>query len=204
MKIMNRTKVKGYTSKQLLNRMKSLPSFRYMPSGYHIIAVRSEEDTPDVYDDKLYLFFGRKFIMVMPCTTNSGTYGLHNFWKWNSKGTAIIKSNEVYYNAFIKTDGRNFKHHHGKVQALRQIAPLKYYRDNDYDNNIDEIGNIYEAIYNTNIHPNSYAYKTGIRSWLIGKWSTGCIVVNDLSKYWKMLNTIPYNYPVTLTLLKEW
>ena len=51
-----KTNVKSYTDDQLLQRMMSLPSFKGYPRGKHIIAVRSEEDEPDKYDDKLYLF----------------------------------------------------------------------------------------------------------------------------------------------------
>ena len=47
------TNVRNYTDIQLINRMKSLPSFINVPFGKHIIAVRSNEDEPDKYDDKL-------------------------------------------------------------------------------------------------------------------------------------------------------
>mgnify|MGYP000459932865 CR=1 FL=1 len=197
------TNVKSYSSEQLLNRMKSLSSFLYIPKGMHVIVVRSNEDEPDKYDDKLYLFFGEKFISVMSCTSNSGTYGLRNFFKWNKKGTAVIKFDEIYYNSFMKSDGKYVRHHNGKMQCLRQIAPLKYYRDNNYDDKIDEKGVIYEGNNSTNIHANSYVHKKGIRSWLIGKWSTGCVVVNDLTNYYNLLNRINYNKPITLTGLKE-
>lgn len=198
------TNVKSYRGKCLIDKMKSLDSFQYVPKGMHIIAVRSNEDEPDKYDDKLYLFCGEKFISVMSCTTNSGTYGLFNFFKWNKKGTAVIKFDEIYYNSFIKSDGKNVRHHNGKMQCLRQIAPLKYYRDNNYDNKIDEKGTIYEANNSTNVHANSYVHKKGIRSWLIGRWGTGCTVVNNLTRYWEVLMVrINYNKPVTYTGLNE-
>jgi len=198
------TNVKSYKDADLINRMKSLPSFKYIPTGrYHIIAVRSQEDEPDKYDDKLYLFNGTDFVDVMSCTTNSGVYGLKNFHKWNKKGTAVVKSDEIYYNVFMKSDGKRVRHHNGKVQGLRQIGFMKYYRDNNRDNKIDETGKVYEANYNTNVHPNSYKHRTGLWSWLIGRWGTGCLVINHLTKYWKMIKTIPYNTPVTYTLLKE-
>lgn len=197
--------VKSYTTKQLLDRMKSLPSFKYVPKGPHVIVVRSDEDEPDKYDDKLYFFIGEKFISVMSCTSNSGKYGLFNYLKWNKLGTAVIKFDEVYYNSFIKSDGKYIKHHNGKVQCLRQVAPLKYYRDSNKNDKIDEYGKVYEGNNSTNIHPNSYVLKKGFSSWLIGKWSTGCTVVNDLSKYFLILmKEINYNEPVTYTGLKEW
>jgi len=36
----------------------------------------------------------------MSGTTNSGSYGLLNYFKWNSKGDAVIKSDEIYYNVY--------------------------------------------------------------------------------------------------------
>jgi len=199
-----KTNVKQYTDKQLLDRMKSLGSFTHVPSGHHIIAVRSNEDAPDKYDDKFYHFIGKRCISVMSGTTNSGLYGLRKFYKWNRLGTAVIKFDEIYYNTYVKSDGKYVRHHNGKVQCLRQIAPMKYYRDNNYDNKIDETGRIYIGNYSTNIHPNSYNYFDGMRSWFIGKWGTGCNVINDLTKYWQMINIIPYNEPITFTGLKEW
>lgn len=196
--------VKNYTDKQLIDRMKSLDSFLYVPKTPHVIVVRSDEDEPDKYDDKLYLFRGETFIAVMSCTSNSGTYGLLNFPKWNSKGTAVIKFDEIYYNSFMKSDGKHVRHHNGKMQCLRQIAPLKYYRDNNKNNKIDEVGNIYEENNATNVHANSYVHKKGIISWTIGKWGTGCTVVNNLTMYYDVLLTkIHYNQPVTYTGLKE-
>jgi len=196
--------VRNYTDKQLIDRMKSLPSFLYVPKGMHLIVLRSDEDAPDRYDDKAYLFKGEKGVDVIPCTSNSGKYGLLNFFKWNSKGTAVIKFDEIYYNSFMKSDGKKVRHHNGKMQCLRQIAPLKYYRDNNKDDKIDETGNIYEGNNSTNVHCNSYNTKKGIISWTIGRWGTGCTVINDLTKYWQSLMVkIHYNDPITYTGLKE-
>lgn len=200
---MGYTKVKSYTDVDLINRMMALPSFKYVPKGDHIISVRSKEDTPGVYDDKDYHFVNQTCVAVMPCTTNTGTYGLRNFRRWNKRGAAVVKADEIYYNAFMKSDGKRVRHHNNKQQCLRQIGFMKYYRDNNMDDKVDETGKIYEANYSTNIHCNSYKYKTGIRSWFIRGWSTGCNVINNLTKYWEMINRIPYDTPVTYTLLKE-
>lgn len=197
-----KSNVKGYTDRQLLDRMKSLPDFTHVPNSYHIITVRSDEDG-SWYDDKLYLFHGEDFIMVMPCTTNSGIYGLQNFKKWNPLGAAVIKSNQICYDAFMKSDGFKVRHHNGKMKCLRLVKDILYYRDGNMDDKIDEVGKIYKGNYATNIHANSYKYFLGILTWLIGRWSTGCIVINDLTKYYKMLKLIPYKTPITVTILKE-
>jgi len=199
-----KSNVKNYTDKQLIDRMKSLPSFRYLPKGKHIIVLRSIEDAPDRYDDKLYLFDFETCIGVMSCTSNSGTYGLLNFKKWNRKGTAVIKFDEVYYDSFMKSDGKRVRHHNSKMQCLRQIGFLKYFRDRNKDKKIDASGPVYEGNNSTNIHCNSYKWKKGFITWFIGRWGTGCVVVNDLTKYYDvLLKNIPYNTPITYTGLNE-
>jgi len=199
------TNVRSYTDKELIDRMKCLPSFLYVPKGLHLIVVRSNENDPDKYDDKLYTFIGEKGIDVMSCTSNTGLYGLKNFKKFNPKGAAIIKFDEIYYNSFMKSDGDKVRHHNGKMKCLRQIAPLKYYRDGDGDGVAEEEGIVYEGNYSTNVHANSYTHKKGIISWLIGRWSVGCTVVNDLTNYWDaLIAKAVYNEPITYTGLKEW
>jgi hypothetical protein len=199
-----KSNVKNYTTKQLLNRMRSLSSYTHIPKGHHVIVVRSNEDAYNVYDDKLYLFMGETHIATMSCTSNSGAYGLANFAKWNKLGTAVIKFDEIYYDAFLKSDGKLVKHHNRKMQCLRQVKPLKYYRDNNKNKKIDESGQIFEGINATNIHTNSYTARKGIVSWLIGGWSTGCTVVNNLTMYYDvLLARINFNEPVTYTGLKE-
>ena len=64
--------VRFYTDKQILDRVKSLPSFQFIPSDYWLCGIRSTEDKSDNYDDKFYLFKGEKFIMVTSGTTNPG------------------------------------------------------------------------------------------------------------------------------------
>lgn len=196
--------VKNYTTEQLINRMRSLPSFKGVPQGHHVIVVRSDEDHYNTYDDKLYLFKSDICLAVMSCTSNSGAYGLANFVKWNKDGVAVIKFDEIYYDSFMKSDGKQYPHHNGKMQCLRQIKPLKYYRDNNKDKKIDESGQIFEGINATNIHTNSYTARKGILTWLIGGWSTGCTVVNNVTIYYDvLLKKINYNEPVTYTGLKE-
>ncbi len=116
------TKVRNYTDSELIEQMMSLPSYLCIPEGYHIIAVRSSEDDPDKFDDKMYLFKGTECISVFTCTTNTGTYGLLNFRKWSKLGAAVIKSNEIYYFAFEKSDGKRVRHHKGKMPCLRQTG----------------------------------------------------------------------------------
>lgn len=192
------TNVKNYTDKELLARVKSLDSYNHIPAGYWLLAVRSNEDAYNKYDDKVYLFEGLEFVDVASCTTNSGAYGLKNFRKWNRKGAAVIKSDEWYYDVY------RYGLHKGKMEALRQIKPMKYYRDGNGDTRIDETGEIEKANNYTNFHCNDYTLKTGIKSWVIGGWSTGCIVCNDLGKYHYWIKKFELSkQPVSLCLIKE-
>lgn len=194
----NKTKIKSYTDAELIELAKKTNGYKHIPSGYWIIAMRSNSDTPNVFDDKCYAMHGNKCLFVMPCTTNSGTYGLLNFKKWNSKGVAVIKPNEWYYDVY------RYGLHKGKMKALRQIGNMKYYRDGNMDNKIDEKGEIYEGNYYTNFHTNDYKIKKGIKTWLIGAWSVGCIVVNDITRYYKFIEMVrKSNEPVSLCLVKS-
>lgn len=178
----NHNKVRAYTDKELMNKVKSLPSFQYIPKDYWIIGIRSNEDTYDVFDDKFYIFRGEQFIDVMSGTTNSGSYGLYNYKLWDKRGVAHIKDNEFYYDVW--TRGK----HNGKVDALRQTGPFKVIRDN---NNNDISGDItqwsWEVGKGLNFHPNTYNLTQKIKRVVIGKWSTGCQVVNDIPRYKNLL-----------------
>ncbi len=48
--------VKNYTDSQLLNKVKSLPSFKQFPNDFWILGVQSQEDTFNVFDDTFYIF----------------------------------------------------------------------------------------------------------------------------------------------------
>lgn len=190
------SKVKNYTDKQLLDRVKSLPSFTTIPKGYWILGVQSEEDTYNVPDDKFYLFKGEKFIMVTTGTTNSGAYGMKYFKKWNWQGVFVVKTDEWYHELW----GEGL--HKGKMKALVQINPIKGYRDGDKDKRIEETGKLIYGIFGINFHTMSYRYKLFIKL-LIGKWGVGCQVCNDGSAYYRILNYVRGQHKVTYCLLKE-
>ena len=129
------TNVKSYTDKQILDRVKSLKSFKGIPQGYWIVGIRSEEDAPNKYDDKFYLFNGEQFVKVVTGTTNPGTPILEGgFLKYNRVGAAVVKADEVYYDVW------KFGLHQGKMPALRQVGNFIVYRDGDKDGKSEEIG----------------------------------------------------------------
>lgn len=195
--------VKNYTDQELLEKVQSLKSFDCLPGGFWIIGVRSKEDLYNRYDDKFYLFLGDKFIMVLTGTTHSGGYGLKNFFKWNSKGTAHIKSDEWYYNVYMKSDGKAVRHHNSRIPCLRQIKPFKYYRDDNKDRKVDEVGRLYTGVIAANFHPNSYRTTMEAMALYINGWSTACQVTNNIPDYYKMLDLIPSGTPITYCLINE-
>lgn len=176
---MSKTNVKGYTDKQLLDRVKGLSNFKSIPKDYWILGVRSNEDAPDVYDDKFYLFKGEKCISVATGTTNPGVEALVGGWKKNgTKGAFILKSD--YWHHGIWKGGM----HKLKMKALVQVGVATGYRDNDNDKKSEELGNmLQEKWIGINFHTNTYNTVQKVISWVIGGWSYGCQVINDKAKY---------------------
>ena len=195
---MGYTKVGGYSDKKLLNRIKSLKSFKYFPTGFWIIGVRSDEDTFNVFDDKFYIFKGEKFIDVMTGTTNTGGYGLKEFTKWTTRGAAQIKANEIYYDVW--TRGK----HRGKIAGLKQTGSFKVIRDNNKNEKSGDKNEwSWEEWKGLNFHPNTYNLAQTVKRWVIGKWSTGCQVSNDVPKYAKFMEKSKPQKRFTYCLLKE-
>ena len=193
------TKVRSYTDKELLDKVKSLPTFAGIPQDYWILGVQSNEDTPNVYDDKFYVYKGEKFIGVMTGTTNSGTYGLLNWRKWSRVGLAQIKPDEWYYNVWKR------RLHNGKVEALGQSGAFKVIRDNN--NNLksgDKEHFTVEKNKGLNFHPNTYDLRSRRKKiWTIGRWSVGCQVVNEIKKYVSFLKISTGQNIFTYCLIKE-
>lgn len=191
------TNVKNYNDKQILDRVKSLKSFKGIPQGYWIVGVRSNEDAPNKYDDKFYLFNGEQFVKVVTGTTNPGTPILQGgYLKYNKVGAAVVKADEVYYDVW------KFGLHQGKMPALRQVGNFIVYRDGDKDGKSEEIGApIVGSGYGINFHTCSYLEKTIGEN--IGTWSAGCQVVNNTEQYYMIINLIKNQNKITYCLLNE-
>jgi hypothetical protein len=137
--------VRNYTDEELLKRAASIEGFNGFPTDYWGIGVSSNENQPDVFDDKFYLFKGKEFIAVTSFTTNTGTYGLKNFQKWNKDGAFVIEKNQWIYDfwkcaTYSSSGKRRYALHKGKMRAWRQNMPCRGYRDNDKDNIAEEKG----------------------------------------------------------------
>lgn len=191
--------VKKYTDKELLNRVKSLLSFKSLPEGYWLLGVRSLEDTPNKFDDKFYLFKGEEFIMVLQGTTNPGTPILEGgFLKYNKNGAAIVKADEWYYNLW------KYGLHLRKMPALLQLGnKIKVHRDGDKDKKSEELGNVNEGYYGINFHANNYDLTSEIKKENINDWSAGCQVSNDIPKYNKVIELVKSQSTISYCLINE-
>jgi hypothetical protein len=204
---MSYTKVKGYTDKQLLDRVKKLSNFKIIPEGYWILGVRSQADTPNIYDDKFYLFNGEKFILWTTGTTNPGETILKGGWRnLNSDGAFVIKSDYWHYNLW------QYGLHNGKIPALRQTgSQVVGYRDGNNNSKAEEVGKEVKGWFGINFHFNSYnivekglwTTLRGVVSWVINGWSAGCQVANNAEDYKKIIDLCKNQKFVTYCLLKE-
>ena len=191
-----KTNVKSYTDKELLIQAANLPSFQGFPTDYWILGVQSNEDEYNVPDDKFYIFKGINFVMVTTGTTNSGAYGMKNFFKWNRKGVFVVKTNEWYENLWA--NGKHKKH----MNALVQVNDILGYRDGNKNKKIEEIGKTIKGKFGINFHGMSYKYKSFIK-WLIGGWSVGCQVCNVGKDYHRILRLVKNQKRISYCLLKE-
>lgn len=191
--------VRSYTDKELLERVKSLKSFKSIPSGYWIVGVRSNEDTPNKYDDKFYIFSGEKFVTLTSGTTNPGTPILEGgFLKYNKVGAAVVKADEWYYDVW------RYGLHQGKMPALRQVGKFIIYRDGDRDKKAEEIGvPITGSNFGINFHTNNYNLDSKKITDTIGEWSAGCQVCNVVEKYSMIINMLKKQHSITYVLLNE-
>lgn len=175
-----------------------MSSFKEIPSGYWLLGVRSNEDTPNRFDDKIYLFKGEEFILVTSATTNPGTPTLKQFEKVNKAGAAVLKADLWYHNLW------KYGKHNGKIEALLQLGnSVQVYRDTDKDDKSEEQGKLQEGYFGINFHPNTYDIKADNTGATIGWYSAGCQVVNDMDKYREMIKLLKTEKSVSYCLINE-
>jgi hypothetical protein len=190
--------VRQYTDKQLLARVKELDSFKNIPAGYWLLGVRSLDDIPNTFDDKIYLFKGEEFVLVTSATTNPGTPTLKQFEKVNKDGAAVLKANQWYYNVW------KYGKHNGKVEALLQLGnKVQVYRDTDRDSKSEEQGALQSGYFGINFHPNTYDLSRKVTSSSIGWFSAGCQVVNNVENYKAMIKLLKQEKFVSYCLIDE-
>ena len=132
----------------------------------NIVGVRNSatgNKVTNVFDDTMTVSYkegGEWKIAQWPCTTDPGKKGVMEYH--NSQGVARLVEGQ-YRGAW------SIGLHKGKYQALRQVKPVKVYRDSNRDMKFDE-SRITEGVYGINIH------KAGKNSTFVENWSEGCQV----------------------------
>ncbi len=191
--------VQAYTDKELLDKVATLPSFQGYPEGRWILGVRSNEDVPNKFDDKFYVFDKDKFVMVMSGTTNPGVTILRNYSSFNKDGAAILKADQWYYDVW------HYGLHRNKVAGLLQRGgKVIVFRDGDKDNKSEEIGPERPGWYGINFHPNTHNINATVTGDDINGWSAGCQVVNSINKYRDLMAWFKSNQKVvSYCLLNE-
>lgn len=176
--------LRAYNDKDIIDRVASLPSFRGWADGWYEIWIR-ENRTPANYDrfcDKAYTYevIGGVpiFRMVRMGTSTAGSFGLQNFATYNSRGCAVLKSDQMVYGSHA------YGLHKGKKPAYRQVKGFPYFRDNDKDKRAEEIGVEYNEPIGANIH------RAGPMSMFIRNWSVACLVTQAESAFLKWLNML--------------
>jgi hypothetical protein len=202
------TNIRKFSDAEILNKIASLPSFKGFPSGKYIVGMQSLEDAFNTFDDKFYIFENtgsaltkdktlQKFLMVTSGTTNAGVNGLMKYDTYNPHGVAVLKTNEIYYDVW------KFGLHRGKIEALRQVKPFLISRDGDKDQKVEE-GVSIPVMCGINFHSNTYNLASTEVKEIIGAWSLGCQVCNNMKDYLKIIAMMKPQKSVTYILLKEW
>lgn len=172
-----------YTDEQLLNRVKAIGG-RILPDKYLIIGLQSKADNFNQFDDKFYLYLGGEFILVTTGTTNAGKNALLNYDDYGLEGAAVWKTNEFY------SDLYSYGLHKGKMPCLRQVAPIKYYRDTDKDEKAEEQGKLHEGIIFANFHGVDYDINNDTVKTNINGWSFACQVCNKMKDYREIIRRV--------------
>ena len=193
------TNVKSYTTKQLLDKVKSLPSFKGIPKNqYWLLGVQSNEHAENVPDDKFYLFFEETSILVAPGSVDAGSPSLRKTSKdANKDGTFVIAKDCWQYDLW--KNGL----HKGKMPALVQNRAVFGYRDNDKDGIAEELGPMTSGYFGINFHAMTYKFADKLVKKIIGLWSFGCQVVADRQKYNEIIKCCKTQSTITYCCIKE-
>lgn len=189
-----------YTDQQLIKRVEShADGFDGWQKGVYDIWLRKTPTAAamDTFDDKVYTFEVEteggipEFRMVCRGTSHAGSYGLKKFHEYNPAGCAVLKSNHFVRNSHV------WGFHKG-YRAYRQAKPFPYFRDNDYDNLIEEIGEAQNDIILANCHRAAQAGES-VR---IYNWSVACLVRSNANQ-WNAWMAFMDKRPLSTAILRE-
>lgn len=151
--------------------------FKFFDTGrfnLNILYVRTSDKFTDKYTDILYIAYRdgnlREQVFTAPCSTKAGSYYVRNpITHLGIKGTAVMVDGYQYTYQFINNNSWL------NTPYLKQIEPIKVWRDGEVDNDIDE-KNIQTGIFGVNCHT------AGAVQGIIYNWSAGCLVTPK--EYW--------------------
>jgi hypothetical protein len=146
------------------------------PYELNIVGIRSNNTTPNKFDDAIFLFFkdnnNRWIFQGYPATTDPGTYWLRQ--PMQEQGTAILMQGQ-YVGAY------QIGLHRGKYTALVQRGTLTIRRDYNRDALLDfNNGTLLSGTsFGINIH---HANATGTTK-IVDKYSAGCQVFANVEDF---------------------
>lgn len=164
----------------------------------NLFGVRASIHLAGAFDDAIGMAYqepnGHWRLLSWPATTDPGRYYLEH--PLNAHGAAILCPGQYrgVYRAGM---------HRGKYRALVQSKPMRVYRDNDRDAQLEWSGDVREGLYGINLH-----HAGALLRETIGKSSAGCQVVQDKRDHDVLmhiydLSTHYYGPSITYTLVTE-
>lgn len=145
------------------------------PGSINIVGWRNRNSRVNYFDDVLAVYRSDGAwwqTYAWPITTFPGRYWLQNLL--NPNGTAILKSG-CYRSSYELGMYRGYR-------ALRQVKPVKVYRDKNLDSQINKDSDtIEEGLFGIHIH------KAGWFSRYVDRWSAGCQAFQEQKNFDKFI-----------------
>ena len=193
-----KTNIRNYTVDQMLERVSDkAKGFTHYPADYWLLGIRSKEDEVNKFDDKFVLFNGVEYVNSYSGTTHTGIKGLKEFDTYNKEGVAILQADRIVYGSHKRgiSKGR---------EVYRQEKSWPYYRDNNRNNKVEEIGMLIYGVIHAHIHDVKMGNIDKNKEDING-WSLACQVLNN-GKQWNDFFNIDTKGQeiITLCILNEW
>jgi hypothetical protein len=153
----------------------------------NIIAIRNSNTNQslDAFDDLMLVAYkdeyGNPHLFKAKCTTDPGKLELIDptFEAAKQHGTAIIAEQQVRGCYALGNHGvGNWRH-----EALIQVKPMEYYRDNNRNEVLDYVNKM-SMMAGTNIHASSLLAE----EFKIGRYSAGCIAFAIAQEYFEFIS----------------
>jgi len=166
---------------EALKRAYQAANYRWFDEGdynLNLVGIRSNDNRSNLFNDWFGVAFytrGEPHLFWFEATTDPGVY-----WREQPahvEGAAIVVPGQ--YPGLWKLG-----HHQGKYDALVQSAPVRVYRDNDRDRNLDVDSPIKIGHYGINCH-RARAYGVSRQ---VDRWSAGCQVLASAVDFALLMN----------------